>query len=390
MKCFSYVTVLLGIGASLGMCAQQARPVVLWQKDVQYPEIRIPSLIVTQKGTVLAFAEGREGRSDGGDIDFIVKRSTDNGKTWSEQMMVWDDAGNTCGNPCPVVDHSTGRIVLFMSWNSGSHGEDNAINKESEDTRRPYMCTSDDDGLTWSEPMDMTESCKVSDWGWYATGPGVGIQMKSKKHKGRLIIPANHSYPEIRDDVFRMDGKYGYGAHVIYSDDHGKTWKLSESITPGCNESQVVELSDGRLMMNMRSYNGLPCRAVAYSKDGGETWSEAFHSYQLPDEQVQASIIEYGKYGEDRMYLFSNPGNPWDRVYMAIKASFDDCATWSNEKLIYAGKSAYSCMAVLPNGNIGLLFEGGKAFRHETVTFVSINPDQLFTPGTYLALDDLP
>lgn len=382
MKHFTYLTVLIGFWASLGICAQQAPPVVLWQKDVQYPEIRIPSLIVTQKGTVLAFAEGREGRSDGGDIDFVLKRSTDNGKTWSEQRVVWDDAGNTCGNPCPVVDHSTGRIILFMSWNSG---------KESEDTRRPYMCTSDDDGRTWSEPMDMTESCKRSDWGWYATGPGVAIQMRSEKYKGRLIIPANHSYPtDEPKHVVNQEEGWGYGAHVLISDDSGATWRISEPITPGCNESQVVELSDGRLMMNMRSYNGLPCRAVAYSKDGGETWSEAYHSYQLPDEQVQASIIEYGKYGDDRMYLFSNPGNPWDRVYMAIKVSLDDCTTWSNEKLIYAGKSAYSCMAVLPNGNIGLLFEGGKTFRHETVTFVSIPPDELFTPGTYLALDDLP
>jgi len=390
MKQLRYVTVLIGIWASLGVCAQQTRPVVLWQKDVQYPEIRIPSLIVTPKGTVLAFAEGREGRSDAGNIDLVMKRSTDNGKTWKEQKIVWDDAGNTCGNPCPVVDQSTGRIILFMTWNPGPGGEGGTTDEEIEAARRPYMCTSDDDGRTWSEPMDMTESCKVSDWGWYATGPGVAIQMKSETYKGRFIIPANHSYPTDQPKHQVARGERGYGAHVLISDDEGRKWRMSEPITPGCNESQVVELSDGRLMMNMRSYNGLPCRAVAYSKDGGETWSEAYHAYQLPDEQVQASLIEYGKYGDDRMYLFSNPGNPWDRVYMAIKASFDDCSTWSNEKLIYAGKSAYSCMTVLPNGNIGLLFEGGKAFRHETVTFVSIHPDELFTPGTYLALDDLP
>jgi sialidase-1 len=395
MKHFKYVAVLIGIGASLGIGAQQARPVVLWQKDVQYPEIRIPSLIVTQKGTVLAFAEGREGRSDAGDIDLVMKRSSDNGRTWSDQMIVWDDAGNTCGNPCPVVDESSGRIILFMIWNPGSAGEGNPTADEKEaairDARRPYLCYSDDDGRTWSKPRDMTESCKRSEWGWYATGPGIAIQMKLGKYRGRLIIPANHSYPtEEPKHVVNQEEKWGYGAHVLISDDSGESWRISESITPGCNESQVVELSDGRLMMNMRSYNGLPCRAVAYSKDGGETWSEAFHSYQLPDEQVQASIIEYGKYGENRMHLFSNPGNPWDRVYMAIKVSFDDCKTWSNEKLIYAAKSAYSCMTVLPNGHIGLLFEGGKAFRHETVTFVSIPPDELFTPGTYLALDDLP
>jgi sialidase-1 len=390
MKHLRFFTVLTVVLASLDAYAQQAPNVVLWQKNVEYPETRIPSLIVTQKGTVLAFAEGREGRSDGGDIDLVMKRSTDNGKTWSEQTIVWDDADNTCGNPCPVIDQSTGRIILFMTWNHGLEGEDTAIRKEGEDTRRPYMCYSDDDGLTWSEPTDMTESCKVTDWGWYATGPGVAIQMKSEKYKGRLIIPANHSYATEDPKHKVAEEEWGYGAHVLISDDGGETWRISEPIIPGCNESQVVELSDGRLMMNMRSYNGLPCRAVAYSKDGGETWSDVYHSYQLPDERVQASILEYGKYRDDRMYLFSNPGNPWDRKYMSIKASFDECRTWSNEKLIYAGESAYSCLTVLPNGNIGLLFEGGKDFRYETVTFVSINPDELFTPGTYLSLNDLP
>jgi sialidase-1 len=390
MKHLNYCIAFLGFWASLNVFAQQAPPVVMWQKDVQYPEIRIPSLIVTQKGTLLAFAEGREGRSDSGDIDLVMKRSTDNGKTWSKQMMVWDDAGNTCGNPCPVIDQATGRIILFMTWNLGSDEEASATYHEGEDTRRPYMCYSDDDGLTWSEPVDMTAVCKVPDWGWYATGPGVGIQLKSEKYKGRLIIPSNHSYATDEPGHAILRGEWGRGSHVLISDDGGATWRISDAITPGCNESQVVELSDGRLMMNMRSYQGLPCRSVAYSEDGGESWSEVLHSYQLPDEQVQASFIEYGKYGKDSMYLFSNPSNPWDRVYMAIKTSFDDCKTWSNEKLIYGGKAAYSCMAVLPDGNIGLLFEGGKTFRHETVTFVSLHPDELFTPGPYLALDDLP
>ena len=101
MKHLSYCIAIIGFWTSLSVFAQQAPPVVLWQKDVQYPETRIPSLIVTKKGTLLAFAEGREGRSDSGDIDLVMKRSTDNGKTWSKQMMVWDDAGNTSGNPCP-------------------------------------------------------------------------------------------------------------------------------------------------------------------------------------------------------------------------------------------------------------------------------------------------
>ena len=364
---------------------ESSKPVVLWQKsDTSYDNFRIPSVIVTQKGTVLAFAEGRSNDGDAGDIDLLVKRSFDNGKTWSEQTVVWDDRDNTCGNPCPVIDETTGRIILLMTWNSGADGEDDAIIKEGDDTRRPFMCYSDDDGLTWSEPEDLTATCKNPDWGWYATGPGVAIQLKSEQYKNRIVIPANHSYSINNKEEQVTEGVYGYGSHVLLSDDGGSSWRMSMAITPGCNESQVVELSDGRLMMNMRSYNGLSSRAISYSEDGGETWSDIEHALQLADEQCQASIIEYGSYAGKKMYLFSNPGNPWDRVYMTIRASYDDCNTWSNSKLIFAGPSAYSCMTVLPDGNIGLLFEGGKDFRYESMVFVSIHPDELFKPGTLI------
>ena len=359
----------------------------LWKNsDKEYTKYRIPSMIVTQKGTVLTFCEGRAG--DGGDaedIDLLVKRSTDNGETWSELAIVWDDGGNTCGNPCPVIDQTTGRIILMMTWNLVGNGEDlHAIMKEGDDTRRPFMCYSDDDGLTWSEPEDLTATCKNPDWGWYATGPGVAIQLKSEQYKNRIVIPANHSYSINNKEEQVTEGVYGYGSHVLLSDDGGSSWRMSMAITPGCNESQVVELSDGRLMMNMRSYNGLSSRAISYSEDGGETWSDIEHALQLADEQCQASIIEYGSYAGKKMYLFSNPGNPWDRVYMTIRASYDDCNTWSNSKLIFAGPSAYSCMTVLPDGNIGLLFEGGKDFRYESMVFVSIHPDELFKPGTLI------
>jgi sialidase-1 len=272
-----------------------------------------------------------------------------------------------------------------MTWNPGFGEEAKVVA-----ARRPHMCYSDDDGLTWSEPVDLTLSCKDPAWLWYATGPGIAIQLKSEKYKNRIVVPANHSYPTNNKDEKVAWDEYGFGAHVILSDDGGATWRKSEPITPGCNESQVVELTDGRLMMNMRSYNGFSSRAISYSEDGGETWSDIQHALQLADEQCQASIIEYGMYAGEKMYLFSNPGNPWDRVYMTIRTSFDECTTWSNSKLIYAPKSAYSCMTVLPDGNIGLLFEGGREFRHDSITFVSINPDELFVPGTLLNDNQLP
>jgi sialidase-1 len=355
----------------------------LWaQEDTSHNNYRIPSLIVTKKNTVLAFAEGREA-GDAGDIDILLRRSTDNGQSWEEQMVVWNDSTNTCGNPCPVIDQATGRIILFMTWNLGSDHEDVIIKKESESTRIPYMCYSDDDGLTWSEPVNLAKSCKNPDWGWYATGPGVGIQLKLGEFKNRLVIPCNNSY-DVNDESEVVRGGFGYGSHVLLSDDGGDTWRMSDIITPRVNESQLVELSKGDLMMNMRSYHKKGCRALSYSKDGGESWSQVLDAPQLTESVCQASFIEYGQYRDDNMYLFSNPAVPFNRNHMTIKASFDDGSSWSNSKLIFEGPSAYSCMTKLPDGNIGILFEAGEEHPYEKIIFASFHPDELFHPGSLI------
>ena len=349
---------------------------ILWsQADTTYNNFRIPALIVTEKGTVLALAEGREG-GDAGDIDILVKRSEDNGQSWSPQAVVWDNGTNTCGNPCPVVDHISGRIYLFMTWNLGRDHEDMIIRKKSSDTRRPYLCYSDDDGRTWSEPVDLTISSKDPDWGWYATGPGVGIQLKSETYKNRLIVPANHSY-DIQDSKEAVRGGYGYGAHVLFSDDGGKSWSLSETITPACNESQVVELTNGDVMMNMRSYNKQGCRAIAVSQDGGESWSEITHDPQLVEPVCQASFIRYGSFQGKELYLFSNPASKSRRSHMTIRASLDNCRSWTGGKLIHEGPAAYSCLTVMPDGKIGLLYEAGEKDPYETLVFISIDPEKL-------------
>ena len=359
--------------------ANEVSKTFLWkQTDTTHNNFRIPSLIVTENNTLLAFCEGREG-GDAGDIDILMKRSADNGKTWSDQTVIWDDGENTCGNPCPVVDRVTGRIILFMTWNLGSDHEKIILRRESKSTRIPYMCYSDDDGETWSEPENLMETCKNPEWDWYATGPGVGIQLNSDKYKNRLIIPCNNSYYETTDDA--VGENYGYGAHVLISDNGGKNWRMSEIITPKVNESQIAELSNGNLIMNMRSYHGNKCRAISYSEDGGETWSEVRHETQLVESVCQASLIDYGKFQNKNMFLFSNPSVPMHRTHMTIKSSLDDCLTWSNSKLIYAGPSAYSCLTKLPDGNIGLLFEGGKSSPYENIVFLSFNPEELFSPG---------
>ncbi|RKY60807.1 MAG: exo-alpha-sialidase [Candidatus Neomarinimicrobiota bacterium] len=384
------LSVIFGLCILLS-CSDKDRESYIWShvwqdSDGVYNHYRIPSIIVTPNQTVLIFCEGRSGR-DASNIDLLVKRSDDNGKTWSKQSIVWNDGNNTCGNPCPVIDQTTGRIILFMTWNLFE--DSGIVTKTSEDTRRPFMCYSDDDGLTWSEPVDMTESCKNPDWGWYATGPGIGIQLKSERYKNRLVIPANHSYTDTQSEEPVMKGGYGYGSHVLLSDDGGLTWRMSTPIKPGCNESQVVELSDGRLMMNMRSYNGLNCRAISYSDDGGETWSPVEHALQLAEPVCQASIIEYGQYHGNKLFLFCNPAAVDERTALTVKSSFDDCKTWSNAKLIDGKRVQYSCMTVLPDGNIGILYEIGWGGDQDLgIAFVSFYPDELFKPGTLLD-DDL-
>ena len=335
-----------------------------------YNRYRIPSLIVTKQGTLLAFCEGRIG-GDSGDIDTLVRRSEDGGATWGKSQVVWSDGSNTCGNPCPVVDQSTGRIYLLSTWNLGTDNESQIITFKSKDVRHPYICYSDDDGKSWSKPVCISDNARLDDWRWYATGPGIGIQIKRGKYAGRLVIPANHSYTETRDGVFKKNNKYGYGSHVIYSDDHGRTWQISETITPGCNESQVVELSDGSLMMNMRSYNGKKCRAVSISKDGGQSWSEITHDPTLIEPVCQASMITYN-HGENRnnsLVIFSNPADKKSRIRMTVRLSYDDGRTWPVSRILHDGPAAYSCMAVLPNSEIGCFYEAGDKSPYESMIF---------------------
>src|SRR5262245_20964667 len=137
-----------------------------------YHTYRIPSLIVTTKGTVLAFCEGRKrGRGDAGDIDLLLKRSSDGGQTWSDSQVVWDDGDNTCGNPCPVVDRDTGTIWLLLTQNLGVDTEAQIIDQTSRGTRTCWISRSSDDGQTWAKPIEITRDVKRPDWTWYATGP---------------------------------------------------------------------------------------------------------------------------------------------------------------------------------------------------------------------------
>ena len=361
--------VLFSLAVAAGAAAELSQQDIFVGGQDGYRTYRIPSLLVTKKGTLLAFCEGRKnGPGDSGDIDLLLKRSTDSGKTWSSQQVIWDDAANTCGNPCAVVDQKTGTVVLLATHNPGTANEKQISGKKATASRTVWLLQSTDDGSTWSKPLDITASVKDRLWGWYATGPGVGIQIQQGRHKGRLVIPCDHS----SDAPDSADGSgFIRGAHVIYSDGRGKNWHLGGVVRPDMNECQVVELADGKgtLMLSMRNYLNQKHRAHAISQDGGETWSSVVLDSQLPDPVCQASILRYDwpRRKQPGRILFSNPAGP-RRENLTVRLSDDDGQTWPVSEVLYAKPSAYSCLAVLPDQTIGCLFECGTSGPYERIS----------------------
>lgn len=321
--------------------------------DDGYHTFRIPALLATKKGTLLAFAEGRKGsRGDSGDIDVVVKRSTDQGRTWSGIELVADRGDDTIGNPCPVQDTKTGRIFLPLTCNPGNITERQMIDRTVPDRRTVLLTYSDDDGLTWTFLTEITSFTRKPEWTWYATGPGVGIQTRT----GRLVIPCDHA----------VEGKTATLSHVIYSDDHGKTWHIGGSSEPGTNECQVVELRDGTLMLNMRNYHRQNRRAVALSHDGGETWEPMTHDPALVEPVCQASLI-----ARDNDLFFSNPAST-RRERLTVRGSRDQGKTWSAGQVVHEGPAAYSCLAPLKRDRIGCLYECGEVSAYERIVFTSL------------------
>ncbi|MDB4664784.1 glycoside hydrolase [Verrucomicrobia bacterium] len=314
---------------------------------------RIPALLVSKKGTLLAFAEAR--RNSGGDtanIDTVVRRSEDDGKTWGDEIVVFDEQDNVAGNPCPVVDQSTGRIWSLQTWNSHQVHEAQMKSGFGEDSRRVFVTYSDDDGKTWAKAKDITASAKQNGWSWYATGPGAGIQLQRGKHKGRLIIPCDHTrLPE--------GGPKTHHSHILYSDDHGETWHIGAQTGHGLNECEAVELENGDVMLNSRNH-GVDAfhRGVSISEDGGQTFSSFRRDKALLEPRCQASIRRYRWASGDKpgIILFSNPARKW-RDFLMLRMSYDDAKTWPDARIIFPFTSAYSDITVLSDSRIAVLFE---------------------------------
>lgn len=328
---------------------------------------RIPSILVSRKGTVLAFCEGRKSSAgDTGEICLVLRRSFDGGSTWQPLQVVWDDGANTCGNPTAVVDRDTGTIWMAMTHNLGRSTEKQIESGSSEGTRTVWIAKSDDDGATWSKPIEITRDVKKPSWTWYGTGEGVGIQTRS----GRLVIPGEA----------REAGTQRSLSLVFFSDDHGTSWRLGGTVGDTFGESQVVELADGSLMLNMRNHDVRVAkvggsakseRGVALSHDGGLTWSEPYYDPALVEPRCQASILRYSRAPEQgrNLLLFSNPASSKERVRMTVRVSYDEGKTWPHGKIIHAGPSSYSCLTVLPGGLIGCLYERGERRSSEKITF---------------------
>jgi sialidase-1 len=366
MKYPSILIIILSLSGQLKLQAQTTDFNYLFRAGEKgYKCFRIPAVVASTKGTLLAFAEARRDNcGDAGDIDLVLRRSSDGGMTWSDMMVVWDDAGNTCGNPAPVVDQKTGNIILLSTWNLGTDHEPQIIARTAQDTRRIFVLSSSDDGLSWSKAREITSDVKKPDWTWYATGPCNGIQLSEGRYKGRLVIPCDHIEA----------GSRKYFSHTIHSDDGGATWVLGGSTpTDQVNECTVAELPKGRLMLNMRNYNKTRYRQTSVSKDGGMTWSDLRQDTTLPEPVCQASLIRINGKGSRPVYAFSNPASQKSRVNMTVKFSYDNGGHWVSPIVVHAGPSAYSNLISLSGGRLGLLYEGGVRSAYEGIAWKELS-----------------
>lgn len=345
---------------------------------------RIPAIINLPNGHLLAFCEGRVyNAGDFGDINIVMKRSTDGGKTWSALQEVVDYDSLQAGNPAPVVDTKDpafpgGRIFLF--YNTGNNHEGEV--RKGKGLREVWYKTSADNGATWSDPVNITAQTHrpqfppaysfAEDWRSYANTPGHAMQFERGKYEGRIFVAANHSagepQPRFRD----------YSAHGFYTDDHGKTFHLSENVSfPGGNEAIAADISGNRLMMNIRNQQGdVRARIVAISHDGGARWDTAYFDRNLPDPVCQGTLLTLERRKRGHVLAFCNAADTAQRDNLTLRISIDDGKTWKRSYVIdrspgplKSSKTAYSDIVRLSRRVVGVLYEKD---NYSTITFVPV------------------
>jgi Neuraminidase (sialidase) len=336
---------------------------------------RIPAIIQLPDGELLAFAEGRvNGAADFGDVNIVMKRSKDRGKTWSPATTLVDYEKLQAGNPAPVVDlldplYPKGRLFLF--YNTGNNQEDQV--RKGNGIREVWYKTSTDGGISWSEAVNITLQVHKpkhpsvnpaytfsDDWRHYANTPGHALQLAQKPYTGRIYVAANHSEGKPKN------AGEDYFANAFYTDDHGKTFHLSENISlPGSNESTAAELSGGKLILNARNQKGdIKARIIAISKNGGEKWDTTYFDNNLPDPVCEGSILNVGTKKGKPIIAFCNAADTKNRNNLTLRISFDEGKTWALSLPVDKGSgvkesdfTAYSDIVKLNKKTIGVLYE---------------------------------
>ncbi|MFI9168611.1 exo-alpha-sialidase [Streptomyces lincolnensis] len=349
-------------------------------QDPGYACFRIPAIVRTGAGTLLAFAEGRVLTcGDAADIDIVLKRSTDGGRTWGPLQVVDEGGGDTHGNPTPVVDRATGRVLLAATHNTGrTDGENCSVPCD----RAPHLLHSDDDGRTWSAPRDLSSAIRPAHWNsWYATGPAHGIQLTRGPHAGRLVLGVN-------TETWDGTRVTAHHAALVVSDDGGEHWRAGATDTwpvaadgtfrQKPSELTLAERADGSVLVSGREQDGtdLGHRTQTVSTDAGDSFTTPFTALPaLYAPQVQCATLPFGA-----RLLLSCPGDPDRRRTLLIRSSHDGGATWDSADrgaVVTGDWSGYSDLAPIDDTTVGLLYEGGAVDARDEIRFARFTADRL-------------
>ncbi len=380
---------------------------VLFEAETNgYHIYRIASMVATKEGTLLAFCAARKGR--GGDwdpIDIVMRRSTDSGKSWEPLKLLVHQDSVPCDNAMPIVDYVTGEVHLLYQI----------------DYSRCYYMKSTDDGLSWSEPADITKTIDgfrdVYPWVVQAPGPGHGIQLRN----GRLVVPFWLSDGGGREFGPNHRGHRPSIVVSVYSDDHGKTWKAGDVAVPDNditvipNETSCIELADGRVLFNSRNESMNYRRLFTFSDDGATNWStpvfaDAFFEpicfgsmcrFTMEPLQSRNRILFCNPDSRHDPWIASNPSTPRSarnrhRTNLTLRMSYDEGATWPVSKVIDPGIAGYSDIAVTPDGLVHIFYEGGSVpgtnshTRNVHMSVVSFDLDWLTEGKERLSGAELP